>query len=216
MAKDDFEQILSSVNQLAVTCLPDMGHTVQVTRLALELFDDLTALHKLGTEERFWLECGAMLHDIGWTQGWKSHHKNSMKMILDSQFLQIGNKQRYIIASIARYHRKALPDVSHDHYKILQPSERRIVSKLAAILRIADGLDRTHQNLVEHIKVEIKKKEVIFDCEVAGPAPEEIRAANNKADLFEKVFKRPANIRIAKKEGKEVSPASGLEIPDPI
>lgn len=187
---------LAAVRQLAESYLGDLGHTNQVTYLALRLFDELQDLHGYSDKEKFLLECGALLHDIGWAQGWKGHHKNSLQMILDNQLLPLDGKEKLVIGSIARYHRKALPSLSHDHYAALEPGERKMVSKLAGILRIADGLDRTHTNAVTDLRCVVTGKEVVIKCTVSHPAPEEEKNAYIKADLFEKVFKRKIVIRM--------------------
>lgn len=181
---------MAAVHNLAYTCLEDLGHTEQVTRISLVLFDELKELHRLGEEERFWLECGAMLHDIGWVQGQKSHHKKSMQMILESQILPFDQKEKLIIASIARYHRKALPALDHDHYAALNPSDRVMVSKLAALLRIADGLDYSHLNIVSGVRCEIFPKRVNIFCQTGHSARVEFEQALEKADLFIKIYNR--------------------------
>lgn len=184
-----------AVYQFASACLPDLSHTLQVTKSALMLFDALKPLHKDGEAERRYLEFGAMLHDIGWVQGWKSHHKSSVKMILENQKLPFSNKEKLIIGSIARYHRKALPDVSHDHYAALSPSERKMVSRMASILRIADGLDYGHGNHLQSVECAIQSTDVVIHCHVSLYLAEEEKQAYKKADLFEKVFHRRMFLR---------------------
>ena len=187
---------MAAVRQLAESYLGDLEHTHQVTYLSLRLFDELQSLHGFSEAEKYLLECGALMHDIGWVQGWKGHHKSSLQMILDNQKLPFDGKEKLIIGSIARYHRKALPSLSHDHYAALEPGERKMVSKLAAILRIADGLDRTHTNAVSDLRCIVTKREVIIKCTVSHPASEEEKNAYIKADLFEKVYKRKITIRM--------------------
>jgi exopolyphosphatase/guanosine-5'-triphosphate,3'-diphosphate pyrophosphatase len=145
-------QALELVNNLAQTCTHEFDHAKHVTYLALRLFDELLHLHQLGAEQRFWLQCAGLLNDIGWVEGWKEHHKASLQIILSTPLLPFSGKERLIIGSIARYHRRALPDLKHDHYKALEPDEREIVNKLAALLRLADGLDSTHLRRVRDIK----------------------------------------------------------------
>ena len=187
---------MAAVRQLAESYLGDLEHTNQVTYLALRLFDELRSLHNLTEADKYLLECGAMLHDIGWVQGWKSHHKSSLSMILDNQLLPFDGKEKLLIGSIARYHRKALPSLKHDHYAALEPPERKLVSKLAALLRIADGLDRTHSKVVSDLHCIITKKQILIKCTVPRPAPEEEKSAHLKADLFEKIYKRKVVIRM--------------------
>ena len=187
---------LAAVRQMAASYLGDLEHTNQVTMLSLRLFDELLPLHQLEGTERYLLECGALLHDIGWVQGWKGHHKSSLQMILDNQLLPFDGKEKLIIGSIARYHRKALPSLKHDHYSALEADERKIVSKLAALLRIADALDRTHTKAVSDLRCVISKKEVLIKCTVSHPASQEEKNAYDKGDLFEKVYKKKLVIRM--------------------
>ena len=121
---------LHPVMQLAQICEFEAGHSRHVTFLALRLFDELQPLHQLGPEERFWLQAGSLLHDIGWVEGWRSHHKTSMRIILSTPMLPFSNKERLIIGSIVRYHRKGLPKAKHDNYAALPPASQRVTSQL--------------------------------------------------------------------------------------
>ncbi|MBN2256787.1 MAG: HD domain-containing protein [Anaerolineaceae bacterium] len=181
---------LPVVLTLAETCAFEAGHTYQVTRLALCIFDQMKSLHHLGHIERFWLESAAILHDIGWVDGWRGHHKSSLRIILQTPMLPFTTRERLIIGSVARYHRKALPDEQHDHYNALGFHDRQVVKILAAILRIADGLDTTHQCLVKNILVKLSTRKVEFTCRVDLPISEESKRALQKADLMEMVFNK--------------------------
>jgi exopolyphosphatase/pppGpp-phosphohydrolase len=184
------EERLQAVIRLAQTCNYEADHTHQVTRLALRLFDELTNIHKLGLRERFWLQSAAILHDIGWIEGWKSHHKVSLRIILTASILPFDSKERLIIGSIARYHRKALPDISHDHFAALTPEEQQSVRLLSALLRVADGLDRTHQNRVRDVKCRVTSKQITLVCSVQQESDDENKLILEKGDLFEIVFQR--------------------------
>jgi putative phosphoesterase len=181
---------IKAVLQLAESCDYEAGHTHQVTHLALQLFDELQALHQLGEEERFWLRCAGLLHDIGWVEGQKGHHKTALRLILEAPLLLFNTRERLIIGSIARYHRKALPDEAHDHYAALQPSDRQTVCVLAGLLRVADGLDRTHASAVRNLACEITSHRIVVRCEVQHPAEAEQQTALDKGELFEQVFER--------------------------
>jgi putative phosphoesterase len=184
------DERLQAVLQLARSCEYEEQHTHQVTRLALRLFDELKLVHGLGPRERYWLECGALLHDIGLIEGVQGHHKASLRIILDSPLLTFDKKERLMIGSIARYHRAALPQERHRHFAALKPGSRRIVRILAAILRVADGLDYTHQSLVQELSCVLSPKQIVIRCVVKGPAEEERQRALQKGDLLEEVFER--------------------------
>lgn len=188
---------VAATRQFAQACMgEDMTHTSQVTRLSLSLFDELTDLHGYSDRERLLLECAALLHDIGWVQGWKGHHKSSLQMIQDNQLLPFESKERLIIGSIARYHRKALPSIKHDHYAALDIPSRKLVVRLAAILRIADGLDRTHTEAVKDLHCYTDQKDVVIRCVVSHSAILEEKYATEKSDLFEKAYKKKIVVRI--------------------
>ena len=186
--KDDSR--LQAVLQLAESCEYEVEHSHQVTRLALRLFDELGPLHGLGAEERFWLRCGALLHDIGWIEGQWRHHKTSLRLILDEPRLPFDARERLIVGSIARYHRKALPKEKHAHFAALEAADRRTVSTLAAFLRLADGLDYTHQSVVKDLLCEISPRRIIVRCGARRAAEAERQRALDKGWLLEQVFDR--------------------------
>ncbi|HPP87361.1 MAG TPA: metallophosphoesterase family protein, partial [bacterium] len=140
-------------------------HSQQVRKLSLILFDKLKCLHNLGAVERLYLECAALLHDIGFYYGSKKHNKHSFNMILENEELPFTEKQKLMIALIARYHRKKMPnEKKHKYFAALGKTDREIVKKTAALLRIADGLDVTHNNTVADIECKIKNNKVIIKC----------------------------------------------------
>ena len=194
MSVSDPSSALTAVIRLAQTCEYDTSHTHQVTRLALRLYDQLQPLHNLGPEARDWLHYAGLLHDIGWIEGWKEHHKVSLRIILDTPLLPFSNKERLIIGSIARYHRKALPNIKHDHFAALSEEERSLVETLASMLRLADGLDSSHQSRVRDVTCRVTQKKIVFHCLAPVQPQEEEKAALGKSDLISSVFKRKVEI----------------------
>jgi exopolyphosphatase/guanosine-5'-triphosphate,3'-diphosphate pyrophosphatase len=190
-ASAEQELALQAVLRLAQTCEYPANHTHQVARLSLRLFDQLQPLHQLTPTHRFWLHAASILHDIGWIEGQKSHHKTTLNIILNTPLLPFGPNERLIIGSIARYHRKAIPSPSHDHFSALLPEDQLTVRILASLLRVADGLDRTHQNRVVDLHTNVTAHKVRLTCKISVPAaPEEQTATLEKANLFEQVFQR--------------------------
>jgi len=184
------EQIMSAVVALAKRCNYEEGHTHQVTRLAVRLFDELNALHHLGPAEQLYLRCAGMLHDIGWSEGKKGHHKTAQRLILQADELPMDARVRKIVALVARYHRKALPSAEHEEFASLSERDQLLVRQLAAILRVADGLDVMHQNMVQDVRCRITAGDVTITYAATGPMDEGLAAATEKADLFEQVFGR--------------------------
>ncbi len=186
---------MAGVLRLARECRYEQGHTHQVTRLALVLFEQLRSLHQLGEPERFWLQCAGLLHDIGWIEGQQKHHKTALRIILESPLLTFEARRRQIIGCIARYHRRAEPKPKHEPYGLLPDQDRRTVRTLAAILRVADSLDVTHADRVRDLTCHVGPDEIVIDCATTGPLDEECRQVLKKGGLFEKVFGRKLDIQ---------------------
>lgn len=178
------EATLKTVLQLAQACDYPRPHTHQITRLALRLFDDLFEWHQMGPQERFWLHCAALLHDIGWIEGEKAHHKATLNIILNSPILTMSQNERLLIGSIARYHRRALPDPKHDHFAALSEPEQKMVSILAAILRVADGLDAMDLSRVQDASARISAQKITITYQAARRAVEEEARTIEKSDLL--------------------------------
>ncbi|MBN1521385.1 MAG: CHAD domain-containing protein [Candidatus Aureabacteria bacterium] len=165
-------------------------HTRVVTKLSLRLFDELECLHHLGEKDNLLLEIACLLHDIGRTDGGENHNKIARDRILDSSQLQLPEKDKVIIALIARYHRDALPKNSHRWYSALGKEDRITVKKLSSLIRIADGLDRTHQSLVTNIQCDVSKQHVVLRISAKGFSAIDKTFGKVKADLFEKTFQK--------------------------
>lgn len=181
---------------LAEACAYEAEHTHQVVRIALCLFDQLQGVHGYGEEERFHLNAAALLHDIGWIEGQRAHHKTALRLILESPTLDYDEPTRLLIGSIARYHRKALPDpAKHDHFAELDDAEQAEVRVLAGILRTADGLDGSHRNVVIALGANADNEELHVECDVNGDGVWEQQRAQGKGELLGEALNRRLAIR---------------------
>jgi len=171
-------------------------HSHQVARLAVELFDELASLHGMGADERFGLYCAGVLHDIGWIEGRQGHHKTAQRMILEAADLPFDDRDRAIIACIARYHRKALPKPGHEPYGSLSPEDRRAVELLGGMLRLADGLDRGHLSVIDSVRVQVAPDVVTVHCLGSGRCAAELMAVEKKKNLLEAATGRRVSVEI--------------------
>ncbi len=167
---------------------PDIDHYLQVKKLALMVFDGSIRIHKFGMRERCWLECATILHDVGLSKSRRGHQKESATLILNDARLPFASKERRIIASIARYHRKALPKQNDNILVAFNRETMRKIITLAGILRVADSLDYSHQSIVEVLNFKVGTKRIVIEYISESKSPPEEQAFNKKKDLFEKVF----------------------------
>jgi exopolyphosphatase/guanosine-5'-triphosphate,3'-diphosphate pyrophosphatase len=187
-----------SVLDLARRCNWDQAHHEQVARLCTELFDQTLGLHGLGTEERELIEFGALLHDIGLHIAREGHHKHSQYLILNGNLKNFAPEEVRVIANVARYHRKSKPDpTAHPEYAVLSKRGKRVVNIGAALLRIADGLDRSHCGVVSGLKTKVGRHHVTVTVHARGDAELELWGARRQADLFAEVFDRTVSFEEA-------------------
>jgi len=174
---------------------PEPEHEYQVTRLALMLFDSLAPLHGLDPRERILLQAAALVHDIGMSVSDRRHHKYTYELVQKHRFLMWRREEVDLFALVARYHRKADPSLDHAEFAALPERERNVVSKMAAILRLADGLDRAHLSTVQAIDVAHDSNTIRIKLHTYRDCGTEIWGAERKASLFEGLFSKRLNIQ---------------------
>ena len=182
------DQVIASALQLGQKYSLDEQHGKTVARLAVGLFDQTRNLHHLGLEHRLLLEVAALLHDIGTFVNVAGHHKHTQYLLMSSPLIGLTHDQTAIIANVARYHRKSMPKPQHEAYRILSTRDRVVVSKLAAILRLADAMDNEHASKVEEIHVEWEKPDFLVRLRGSGDLLLEKWALIKKAPMFEEVY----------------------------
>ena len=166
-----------SVEELGERCHYWSEHARQVARIATRLFDQTARRHALETREREWLKFGALLHDVGVHISYKSHHKHSYYLIRHGELRGFDPDEVEIIALIARYHRQATPKKSHEGYGDLKPAARRAVRLLSAFVRVAEGMDRSHAQVVDDVSVADEGDGLVVRATATGDAELEEWAA---------------------------------------
>ncbi|ORC30698.1 HD domain-containing protein [Marispirochaeta aestuarii] len=182
------DQIKASAVSLGRKYHYDEKHARQVTRMALRIFDDLKKDFQLKPEGRLLLEVSGILHDVGTYIRTAGHHKHGQYLVENSDIFGLTREDIQIISNVVRFHRKRAPNPSNESYNRLPRKERLRVLKLAAILRIADALDRGHNDRIKSIRLERDENRLIINCNATGDIAVERAGIAEKKDLFEEVF----------------------------
>jgi exopolyphosphatase/guanosine-5'-triphosphate,3'-diphosphate pyrophosphatase len=171
-------------------------HSRQDARLAIHLFDLTQDLHHLDEKYRELLYYAGLLHDIGYSEGYWGHHKTAYHLIMKAELHGLAKREKQIVANVARYHRGAQPKLSHAGFAALDADDREVVTKLGAILRLVDGLDRTHTDAVHGLDVCLERDRllVLVDCPFGCDA--ELWAGEKKGRFFGAVFGVHVDIRL--------------------
>jgi exopolyphosphatase/guanosine-5'-triphosphate,3'-diphosphate pyrophosphatase len=191
------EQAIQSALALGAKYAFDEKHSQQVADLSIRLFHELQPEHRLEKRFELLLKIAALLHEVGMFIGDRSHHKHSMYIIINSELFGLTRKDITLIALVARYHRRATPRPYHEEYTRLDRDSRIAVAKMAAILRVADALDRDHMQQKRALTFSREPGQFVISISDAVDLTLERLALKEKGNLFEEIFGMKAVVRNA-------------------
>lgn len=201
---DEFETARDrSIYQLLERYNWHKNHSEHVRKIALKLFDDLQPWHQLSFHDRELLGYACLMHDIGYYISRRKHHKHALYIIQNSEIRGFDNQEIQIMAHVARYHRRSTPKKRHEQYHNLPSDVRKRIKKLSAFMRVADGLDRSHFQLVTKVRAKMEKKSVVITIENDEDPQLEIWGANRKKELMEELFDKDIEIEAGTLEEEE-------------
>jgi len=187
-----------SVFELAERCNYWPEHSQHVARLAVALFDQTRAIHGLTDREREWLEYAAILHDVGVHISYEGHHKHSYYLIKNGDLRGFEPDEIETIGLVARYHRQATPKRKHDGFGGLRRRTRRTVRTLAAILRLAESLDRSHTQAITNLELHDRGDDDLLQLRTSGDAELELWAAARHSAPFERLTGKPVRLEVGR------------------
>ena len=182
------EQVLESAVRLGQKYQFDASHAKLTARLAGRLFDESAGLHNLGQEERLLLEVGALLHDIGHFINTIDHDRHGYYILKANPLIGLNEQQQEIVANLVRYHRAAFPSPEDSNFRGLHQKDRATVTKLCAMIRLADGMDVSHAQHVSDAMLVQRKKGWLLTLRGRGDLMLEKWALNKRRALFKEVF----------------------------
>ena len=188
-----------SVLELVHKCDWHEDHSRHVADLAIKLFDAVREKLGLTDHDRELLKYAAYMHDIGYHISHRKHHKHALYIIRNADLMGFRENEIEIMANVARYHRRSTPKSRHPFFKRLDKESKMVVKKLSAILRVADGLDRSHYQNVRELKVKMLDSEVILNIKTESDPHMEIWGASRKKALFEDMLDAKLTIRAGSK-----------------
>jgi len=198
LSADDFEgQVLASAEAVGHRFRFDRAHGHHVAMLATRLFDQLRDEHGLTDRDRLLLQTASILHDVGIYVSLRAHHKHSQYLLAASQIFGLSDDETAVVSNIARYHRGRSPQQSHLPYVALDRGDRIRVTKLAAILRLANALDAEHLQKVRDLRLARGEASWVLEVDSIGDITMEQMAAKARTDMFTEVFGRQLVIRLA-------------------
>ena len=182
------DQTIAAALSLARKFQADELHGVHTAALARQIFEATRSQHRMGDREKLLLEVASIVHDIGGFVAARGHHRHAYYLLTHSEIFGLSAMDMEIVANVARYHRRAGPQSDHPAYAALPRAARVTVNRLSGILRVADALDKGHNQRVRNAKVSVSGDELRIEAEGAEDLALERLALDQKAGLFEEVF----------------------------
>jgi exopolyphosphatase/guanosine-5'-triphosphate,3'-diphosphate pyrophosphatase len=179
---------MDAVRRFARRCLANERHGEHVALLAGQIFDGVRNRYRLSPAGRELLVAAGLLHDVGFLVNHAKHHKHAYHLIMHSDLAGWSSREIELIANVVRYHRRAYPKKAHANFKRLAKADRRLVERLAAILRVGVALNRSHQQLVRGVQVYTRKDRVTVVALADEEPLVELWDARRKTRLFERAF----------------------------
>jgi exopolyphosphatase / guanosine-5'-triphosphate,3'-diphosphate pyrophosphatase len=182
------EDVIVSAWEVGKKFKIDRPHAEQVMNHAQQLFRHLQSQHSLDAKYELLLKVACILHEVGMFISAREHHKHSMYIIMNTELFGISNTDRVVVALLARYHRRYNPENNHPHFNDMTREERMVVFKLAAILRVADAMDRTHSGRIKNIQLRQNTNRLIIQTNDVDDVTVEQIAIHGKCDLFREIY----------------------------
>ena len=193
---EGIDPAMHSVRQLADRCDDRPVHAANVAKIALSLFENLQKRLNLDASCRRYLEAAALLANVGVVVSHSKHHLHSYYVIRNSELVGLTDREIELIAQIARYHRKSVPKPTHPEFAQLLESDQHIVRSLAAILRIAIGLDRTQDGRIKKVTVRSEDEQLLIYVKASAKHDLELNlyAANERRGLLSDLLQTKVKI----------------------
>ena len=187
-----------SVNMLARRYQVNIAHGEHVRQMGLAIFDKLKKLHGLGARDKLLLSAAAMLHEVGEFINVRAHHFHSYNIINASDIVGLSATEIEIVALICRYHADLLPGEYDECYTALTREEKVRVSKLVALLRLADAMDRSYTQKFSDVDAKLVGTELTISVTTHRSASLEQWAFDEKGQFFSEVFGLKAQLKVRK------------------
>jgi len=184
-----------AIQSFAQSCGVDMVHTLHVANLAKSLYQQLAKQLHLPEIDDELIYAAAILQDVGYLINYEKHHKHSYRLILNSQLPGVSRQSLEIVANVARYHRGSNPKKRHANFARLCGIDQQRVRQMAAILRIAGALDRSHRQQVHDVQVDCSGEDIEVTMFASGDVEVDLWSVRSRTDLFERAFERQINFQ---------------------
>lgn len=190
ISEHDFEKdILDCALQISKRYMGSRKRAETLESLTMTIFDSTKKLHGLGKRERLYLQLAAILHDCGKYISLVNLGECSYQIIMATEIIGLSHTEREIVANVVKFnHDDFVYDEGLGKGTALDRQSYLTVAKLTAILRIANGLDRSHKQKFKNVKAVLKDRELVLTIDTKTDITLEKGLFEDRAGFFEEVF----------------------------
>lgn len=181
------EDIIASAQYLAKRYRCDREHGDRVAEYALKIFDSIKKEFGMGKTERLQIQIAAILHECGNYINMHDGARNSYYIVANTEIIGLSHKERMEVANIVKYNVLYLP-ARERMEDDLGECDYMVIAKLAAIVRIANVLDKSHSQKLENLSVSVKGDELVISAKTYEDISLEAGLFQMRAEFFEKVY----------------------------
>ncbi len=160
-------------------------HVDRVRRLAAQIFEGLTPLHDYGEREKELLDAAAVLQDIGLAVNYHRHDRHGAYLVASAPLNGFTHREQVLLALLVRFHLRGKTGLGA-YSRLCQEGDDKLLTRLAACLRLADHLDRSRSQTIQDLQIEIGKREV----KIVVYACREPHTELQGVEVHEPIFKR--------------------------
>jgi len=191
----DRRRVVSALGQRYGMSVP---HLRKVAQIASMLFAGMQPLHQLAPSNGQLLEAAAYLYNIGHFVNEARHHRHSYYLVMNSDLPGFTEPERVVIANLCRYHRKSIPQLSHEGFEALDEESRKTVQLLVPLLRLAVALDQSQEQRIDRVETFVRQNSIEVEIHSERDTDIEQWHALRTSDTFREVYGRPLEVRTAK------------------
>lgn len=157
-------------------------------QIALNIFDSTRKIHGLEKRERLLLQLSTILHDCGKYISMVNLGECSYSIIMATEIIGLSHLEREIVANVVKYNHLEFDYYEAMNSNIMDKESYLKIAKLTAILRLANGLDRSHKEKFKNIKITLKEEKLLITVDTQEDITLEKGLFDARADFFEEVY----------------------------
>ena len=186
----DFEQdIIACSKNISKRYRGSRKRSETLEKIALTIFDSTRKIHGMGRRERLLLQLSTILHDCGKYISMVSLGECSYSIIMATEIIGLSHREREILANVVKYNHKEFEYYEKmGQFSALDSGSYLVIAKLTAILRLANGLDRSHKQKFKNVKTSLKDEELIFTVDTNEDITLEKGLFDARAAFFQEVY----------------------------